>query len=475
MTLARELVRALAALRDQALPDAVMQAAQLHLTDAIGVGLAAAGSPIGGAYRKLAADLARGGPATAFGQTTGAAPADAALINGGLIHSLEFDDTHTGSIIHGSSVIAAASLASTEAQGASGAALLGAFARGWEVLIRFGLAAPLGFPGRGFHTTSVTGPLAAALVAGELAGLSEDERVASLGIALSQSSGVFEFLTNGSSVKSLHPGWAAHGGVLAAQLARAGMSGPETSLDGRHGLFRQFAGDETGAERFRASMGDLGQRWHLLDVAYKFHPCCHYLHSFIEAAGILAGRGVLATDVERLLCLVPAGAAPIICDPWAGKQAPANGHAGRWSLPVVVAARLVQGQVDLATFESLATPAVLALAQRVEWEPLAGADFPRCFEAEIICTTKAGAEQRVRVEDAYGNNSRPPGAKAVLEKFRANAARAMSAAAANTLELAIAALPQALDLTSLSTALRSVSLTQPVPIHAPGSKHHRGQ
>src|SRR5438034_11844891 len=108
-------------------------------------------------------------------------------------------------------------------------------------------------------STSVTGTFATALLAAELMGLDEDRSVAALGIALSQASGVMEFLTNGSSVKSLHPGWAAHGGVVAALFARAGMTGPETSLDGKHGLFRQFTGDESAAGQIgRASCRERG-------------------------------------------------------------------------------------------------------------------------------------------------------------------------------------------------------------------------
>jgi 2-methylcitrate dehydratase PrpD len=220
MTLARELVRAVRATAQAPLPENVAAAARLHLLDAIGVGLAAAGSPIGAAYRAFAAEIAKGGPASVFGQAMGASAADAALVNGGLIHSLEFDDTHTASIAHGSAVLAAAALAVAEAHDATGTALLGAYARGWEVLIRFGLAAPNGFHAKGFMSTSVTGTLASALLAAELMALDEDRTVAAIGIALSQASGVMEFLTNGSSVKSLHPGWAAHGGVVAALFAR---------------------------------------------------------------------------------------------------------------------------------------------------------------------------------------------------------------------------------------------------------------
>ncbi|HEX6155578.1 MAG TPA: MmgE/PrpD family protein, partial [Burkholderiales bacterium] len=432
MTLARELVRAARA--SSSLPDEVMTAARLHFLDAIGVGLASAGSPIGAAYRAVAGELAKGGPATVLGHAATASAADAALINGGLIHSLEFDDTHTGSIAHGSAVLAAASLAVGEAQSASGVALLRAYAMGWEVLIRFGLAAPNGFHAKGFMSTSVTGTLVTALMNAELMGLDEDRTVAAIGIALSQASGVMEFLTNGSSVKSLHPGWAAHGGVVAALFARAGMTGPETSLDGKHGLFRQFTGDQTAADRFHALIATLGREWHLPKAAYKFYPCCHYLHPFIEAAGKLAERGVRAADVERIVCRVPQGEAAVICEPWETKQSPANGHAARWSLPISVAAQLVEGKVDLATFEKPASDAVRSLARRISWQPLSGARFPERFEAELSCETKAGKSETVRIDDVFGNHTRSPGAEAVLTKFRSNAARSLKSDAVGALE-----------------------------------------
>ena len=452
MTLARELVRAARAASSRSLPEDVATAARLHFLDAIGVGLASAGSPIGAPYRSVAAEVARGGPATVLGHGATAGAADAALINGGLIHSLEFDDTHTASIAHGSAVLAAGALAVAEAQDASGAALLGAYARGWEVLIRFGLAAPNGFHAKGFMSTSVTGTLAMALLAAELMRLDEERTVAAIGIALSQASGVMEFLTNGSSVKSLHPGWSAHGGVVAAMFARAGMTGPETSLDGKHGLFRQFTGDEGAAGRFRALLGGLGRDWHLPKAAYKFYPCCHYLHPFIEAAEKLAERGVRAADVERIVCRVPQGEAAVICEPWETKQSPANGHAARWSLPIAVAARLEEGKVDLATFEAPASAAVRKLAQRIEWEPLPQARFPERFEAEVVCKTKAGTEQ-IRIDDVFGNHTRAPGMEAVLAKFRSNAARSLKSDAVMALERAA----QDLDLKALSAALRRIN------------------
>ncbi len=455
MSLARELVRRLCAGRARPLPAAVEAAARLHLLDAIGVGLAAAAGGAGRPYMRFAREAANG-PASVFGRHGGAAAADAALVNGGLIHSLEYDDTHTASIVHGSAVLAPAALAAAEAAEAKGGTLLAAYARGWEILVRIGLAAPGAFQSRGFQVTSVGGALVAALVASEVAGADEDTTVAALGIALSQACGVFEFLTNGSSVKSLHPGWAAHAGLTAARLATCGMTGPETAIEGRFGLFAAFASDTDAPARFRTQLADLGERWHLPDAAFKFHPCCHYIHPFIEAAGRLALQGVAWERIERLLCRVPAGAAPIICDPWQIKQMPPTPHAARWSLPVAVAARLVEGDVTLATFEREISAPVRDLAARITWQELADARFPQAFEAEIVCDIADGGSLTVRIDDVYGNRSRPAATAAVREKFRRNAGLSLPAAAVAALERAIDTLSAGRSPEALTSALRGI-------------------
>ena len=453
MSLSSRLIDALARVGDR-LPQGVQEAARLHLLDAIGVGLAAAASEAGRAYVRYAAGLAAGPASLLCGGSAGLA--DAAMINGGLIHSLEFDDTHTGSIVHGSAVLASTALACAQAEAARGADLLGAYAAGWEMLVRIGLAAPGKFQARGFQVTSVGGALAAALIAARLLRLDKTQTVHAIGIALSQASGVFEFLSNGSTVKSLHPGWAAQAGVTAARLAACGMTGPETAIEGRFGLFACFADDPAAAARFEASLQHLGEVWHLADAALKFSPCCHYLHPFIEAASALRRRGLRVETIEDVLCLVPAGAAGVICEPWKLKQAPPTPHAARWSLPVVTAAALVDDTVDLGTFELSFSPEVLALAARTRWEVMPDAAFPDRFQAELIVRQRDGSVERASVDDAFGNASRPASADAVRAKFRANAGRA--GAPADAIAAAVEALggPGADDLGALSSALAQV-------------------
>jgi len=453
MSLARQAIRAMRSLAPDGLPQAVATAARLHVLDAIGVGLAASASSSGKVLVAFARDLPDGG-ASVFGRAQGASAADAALVNGALIHSLEFDDTHMASIVHGSAVLASTALAMAERYAVSGARLLSAYARGWELLVRFGLAAPGEFQARGFQVTSTAGALAAAAVAVELSALDEEQSVNAVGIALSQASGVFEFLSNGSSVKSLHPGWAAHAGIMAAALARAGMSGPETALEGRFGLFASFAGDRAASDRFAACLADLGSVWHLLDAAYKFYPCCHYLHPFIEAAGILRDRGIAADHIAQIVCRIAQPAALVVCEPWENKQHPKTGHAARWSLPIVVAARFIDGRIDMQTFAQLPSTAVRELARRTLWEPLADARFPERFEAELLCETRDGTTHRVRIDDVYGSANRPAHATDVRAKFHANAALVMTNTEVANLETAVDGLDCVKDLNELTRALR---------------------
>ncbi len=436
MTLSRRLAAALRELRNRPLPPNVAQAARLHFLDSVGVGLAATATTLGAPYRAVVDHLSNPGGVSVFGSGRTASPDIAALVNGGLIHSLEYDDTHTASIVHGSSVLTAVSLAAGQSSGASGAGVLGAYARGWEVFVRLGLAAPGGFQREGFQITSVAGTMVAALVAADIGNLDEDATVHALGIALSQSSGVFEFLTNGSSVKSLHPGWAAHAGVLAAQFAAAGMTGPETAFEGERGLFRRFAASADAAERLGVLIEDMGVRWHLPDCAFKFQPCCHYLHPFIEATLTLRERNVRPHDVVSITCRIAPGAAPIVCAPWHIKQE-AIGHQARWSLPVVAAAALHDGAVTLDTFETDVSEGTRDLTRRIIWEPLEPNDFPNRFEAELTALLKDGSKIDVRLDDVYGNMSRPATVADVLGKFRANAGRALEGHAVGALEHAM--------------------------------------
>jgi 2-methylcitrate dehydratase PrpD len=138
-------------------PDHVLDAAHLHLLDALGVGIASSTLAENAGWAGAAPD----GPARLLTGGTAEAGA-AAMINGALIHALEYDDTHISSVVHGSAVAAPLAFASAQLASASGRDMILAYVVAWEVAIRIGLAAPGAFQARGFQVTSVGGAIGAA-------------------------------------------------------------------------------------------------------------------------------------------------------------------------------------------------------------------------------------------------------------------------------------------------------------------------
>ncbi len=423
----RRLARFAAGLRLEDIPVPVVRAAKLHFLDAIGVGLAASTVPPSAGW----ADGARriggvgGGGATVFGRTEGLSATMAAMANGTLIHSLEYDDTHIGSVVHGGAVAAPTALAVAEECGVGGGRLLTGFIAAWESMIRLGLAAPGAYQANGFQISAAGGAIGAAVAAAAIRGLSEDQAVSAIGIAGSQASGLLEFLSDGSTVKALHPGWAAHTGIAAIALAEAGMTGPETVLEGRFGFLASFARDPDAAARLAGHLDEIGQVWHLPDAAFKLYPCCHYIHPFLEAMQGLIDDGLELPEIAAITCHVPPPEAPLICEPWERRQHPASGYDGKWGLAYCLAALLVEGRVGVATFAGAPDPAVVGVARRIAWLPMKDHHFPERFEALVEIHLTDGTARSRRIDSVRGAPDRPIPQAEVEAKFRANAVRAL--------------------------------------------------
>ena len=456
ITLSRILVRQWKALDAHAIPHDVKQHGVMHCLDACGVGLAASSLDQGIPYARYAQGLGVGqnkGPADVLNGMGRCSMADAALINGGLIHSLEYDDTHTASIVHGSAVLLAASLAAAQGTGARPDQMLTAYIKAYEILIRIGLAGQGGFQKHGFQITSVAGALVSALLACDLMGGDEDACVHAIGIALSQASGVFEFLSNGSTVKSFHPGWSAHAGLVAAALACAGLQGPETAIEGSRGLYLAFTRDGDAAARFAKELQDFGTQWHMRDVAIKLVPSCHYLHGFVEAAAEVMDHIHDASLIDQIHVRIAEPTAAIVCEPWTLKQNPQTGHAVRWSLPVIVALQMIEGRVDLDSFVSVPRQEVLDLAKRITWSPLQPHFFPARFEASMSVTLQDGRVIEAYRPDVLGNASRPASEAMIVEKFRSNALRALPSGSVDAVLNFWLSVETADDFSALSHAL----------------------
>jgi 2-methylcitrate dehydratase PrpD len=416
------------------IPPDVRHAAALHLLDALGCGLAA--HALGAAPYATAAlaETNGGGPATAIGMQSGVPPTDAALTNGALCHALDFDDTHTAAIAHVTVAVSPAALAAAEATEAGGAEVIAALVAGSEVTIRVGMAAGDRFQARGFHTTALSGVLGATVAACRLRGLDAERTSRALGIAGSMASGLLEFLGDGSATKRLHPGWAAHAGLMAARLAAHGATGPTTVLEGRFGVYRAFTGEDRDIE---GQLADLGERWETPRIAFKPYPACHYMHASLDAAARLtAEERVDPADVEEIVALVPQAAVDLVLEPADRKLRPASDYEAKFSLPYSIAALLLRGRVDVTSYtdDAITDPEVLELAGRVRYEVRDYPTFPRAMPGGVRILTRDGRAREAELPHQRGGPDLPMPEADVLAKFRTNAELALPVEAVNTLE-----------------------------------------
>ena len=115
--------------------------------------------------------------------------------------------------------------------------MIAAVTAGYEVMIRLGFVGGDRFLARGYHTSSLLGSFGAAASIGNLAGTAPEKIVDALGISGTFASGIQESTRTGSTSKILHGGWGAHAGMLAIDLAQAGITGPESVFEGKFGFF----------------------------------------------------------------------------------------------------------------------------------------------------------------------------------------------------------------------------------------------
>jgi 2-methylcitrate dehydratase PrpD len=422
---ARRLARFVVDLSLDRVPPAVTAKASLLALDTLGNALAAAREDFGRAVLHVAERLGGMPESALLGHRGRVGAASAVLANATLAHGLDFDDTREDAIVHTGCVAVTTALAVGEATGASGRAVLEALIAAVEVMCRIGLAVPGALHARHFHPTSITSTFAAAAAAGRLHGLDETQLVHAFGICGSQSAGIIEYLADGSWTKRLHPGWGAHAGVIAALLARAGFTGPETVLEGPHGLYSAFAGGHD-AGRLEALLDSLGTTWELAELTLKPYPCGSIAQPYMDCAMRLRDRAH-PPEIGSIRCRTAAGPVPRLWEPLAGKHAPPNGYAAKFSLPYLLASILVRGRAGLAEFtdDAARDPAVLAIARKVGYELDATIDYPRQFVGDVEITLTDGRVLRERQDRPRGGPDAPLTRGEVEAKFRGNASLAL--------------------------------------------------
>src|SRR5262252_152113 len=453
----RALAEFVAGLRLSHAPVAVRARARQLILDAIGVGLAAGRYPFAERTLGAATQLGGRGSSSVIGHSQRLPLRDAALVNGVLLHGLDFDDTHLNAIIHPTVACLPTAFGVAEARSASGADMLASYIAGMECAIRIGASVKGGFHHVGFHATSVIAHFSSALVAGRLLGLDPDALVRAQGIAASTAGGVQVFLEEGAWTKRLHPGWAAVAGITAATLAGGGFFGPSRAYEGRFGLFETHLQSHAAQVDLGRITAGLGSTWELTETSIKPFPVCHFLHGAAEAA-IRLHRELQPTpgSLAEVRVRIPKETLPIVAEPTAKKAAPENDYDAKFSAPYVVATCLLKGRMGLMELEPEARNdrLVRALAGRVlvEADPQSG--YPKYMSGGVSLVTADGRRHEAYIPINNGSGARALDADGIAEKFFAAAELSVPHAKAVRIRDAILAL-ETIPVAELAEALHA--------------------
>jgi len=410
----------------ESVPPEASGKAKLIFLDTLGIALASSTMDFGHMVVSVARDL--GGPSHSrlIGFSDKVVAANAVLANGTLAHGLDYDDTLEEAIVHTGCCAAVTALAVGEEVKADGKRVLEATVAGIEVMCKVGLVAPGKFHARGFHPTALCSTFGAAAAAGKLHGLERAQWIDAFGICGSQSSGIIEYLADGTWTKRLHPGWSAHGGVISVLLASKEFRGPASVFEGRHGFYRAFGGD--GPFRLE-KMLELGKIWETPRITFKSYPCGSISHPYMDCALRLKEKhSIRPGEIEEVICRTAEGPVHRLWEPLKEKQRPSSSYGAKFSLPYSIAVMLVRGRAGLEEFsdEAIQDPETLSLAAKVRYELDPTTDYPRHFSGHVMIKLKNGTTLEESQPHPRGGLESPLPPTEIETKFRSNARMALS-------------------------------------------------
>ena len=252
--------------------------AKMSILDWCGVAYAGKKEPVSKIVSEMVMEESGVNKATVISNGHKVSSRGAALANGATGHALDYDDTHFLFVGHPTSSALPTALALGEELDSSIEDIILAYMAGVEVSTRIGHILGYSHYNAGFHQTATSGSFGSTIVASKLLGLNEDQTINALGLVSTRASGIkSQFGTMG---KPYHAGMAASNGIEAAKLSKLGFVSREDGIECEQGFFQTHGWNKEIPSR---AVENLGTEFLFPEIKYKFHACCHGLHSFLEA------------------------------------------------------------------------------------------------------------------------------------------------------------------------------------------------
>ena len=379
------------------------QRAALQLIDWLGCAHLGQTTELGAVLRRWAAQQAPG-PIWVCGHS-GLQAAEAARWNGSLGSCHEMDDVHREAVVHAGDTVIPAVLAMAQRENASAKALLDALVVGYETGIVLGL---LSGPNHyiQWYSTATTGVFASAMACARLLGLDATPTQHALALAGMQSAGPWQCRLEPGLAKQMATGHSAQAGLVAADLAAAGMTGPLSILEGPLGWLKATAGNLDAARAQALLQTPPDQAWRVHEVSFKPWPACRHVHPAIECALKLHAQGIDPGQIEHMRLETYEVALS-----FADQPCPRTPLQGKFSLQHGVAWALCHGDFGLEATapEALVDTNCAALRERVTavCGPTQEQAYPRSFGAHLHVRMKDGGTCTSEVVNVRGDPENP--------------------------------------------------------------------
>lgn len=409
--------------RYEGLPLAAIEMTKKVILDTLGVTLA--GSAAKGADELVGlVDELGGKPESSIIAYGSKVPSpQAAMVNGFMAHSADYDDTYDVAVIHcGAPVISAAFAAAERRGGVSGKEFITAVALGVDMMCRMGLSKQEG-RWAGWSGTRLYGYFGAALASARIWGLNEVQTINALGIAYAQAAGNQQSVKERVLARNFDVGCAAQGGLISSLVAQRGITGAHNCLEGDFGLFKVY---HRGNYDAKPLTDELGKRFEVANLSFKPYPCARPIHPFIDLALALSQEHeIRREDVQKVVGYVDQEPT-LQFHPVKDKQNPKTITDAQLSIPYCVAVAITKGAVVLDDFSesAITDPRVIDLAQKVVPKLDASLARPKEIPPAILEIRTKGGTYSKRIEYPYGHPKNPMTMDALVWKFRDCAAHA---------------------------------------------------
>jgi 2-methylcitrate dehydratase len=409
-TIEQKLVRFAASLSFGDIEPRVLHAIKLRVIDTIGCALAGFNETPAKIARSLADRVRSADAAGVIGTAVTSSPEMAAFANTTMIRCLDLNDDYFGKDGPHPSDLIGAVLAASEMANANGASFIVAVAIAYEALCTLVDAA--GIRQRGWDYVTYTS-LAAALGAGKALGLAPGALRDGLSLAATANGALGQTRLGELSMwKGMASANACRNGLFACLLARAGVSGPPLSFEGKSGFAAQISGpldvSRLGTPPLRAGIVYL-KTWPVFYSAQGAVDAAIKLRETIRPGEI---KSLVVESYQRLL-----GRGSADPEKWAPKSRETADH----SVPFCVAVALLDGTLTSHTFDSqrFLDEDVIALMAKITLreDPEFTRQYPAKWNCRLIAETFAGACHEVQVAYPKGHPENPFSDAEVEEKF----------------------------------------------------------